>query len=147
MPTLKDFLPRVIDGEDLSREDAAAAMDSIMSGGATPAQIGAFLVAMRLKGETTDEIAGCAEVMRKHATKITVTGNVSGVSILGAATLAAGQFMPMQPCHLNADHTAMFFESTNKLAVPIALGNEKIKVVVAAGGDTKTGTLKLIIGG
>ncbi|MHC4249356.1 MAG: anthranilate phosphoribosyltransferase [Planctomycetota bacterium] len=90
MPTLKDVLPRVIEGQDLSREDAAAAMDSIMSGGATPAQIGAFLVAMRLKGETTDEIAGCAEVMRKHATKINVTGDV--IDTCGTGGDSSGTF-------------------------------------------------------
>jgi anthranilate phosphoribosyltransferase len=90
MPTLKEILPRVIDGEDLSREDAAAAMDSIMSGGATDAQIGAFLVAMRLKGETTDEIAGCAEVMRKHATKINVTGDV--IDTCGTGGDSSGTF-------------------------------------------------------
>jgi len=90
MPTLKDILPRVIDGEDLSREDAAAAMDSIMSGGATDAQIGAFLIAMRLKGETTDEIAGCAEVMRKHATKINVTGDV--IDTCGTGGDSSGTF-------------------------------------------------------
>jgi anthranilate phosphoribosyltransferase len=90
MPTLKDILPRVIEGQDLSREDAAAAMDSIMSGGASPAQIGAFLVAMRLKGETTDEIAGCAEVMRRHATKINVTGDVTDTC--GTGGDASGTF-------------------------------------------------------
>jgi anthranilate phosphoribosyltransferase len=90
MPTLKDFLPDVIDGVNLSREDAAAAMDSIMSGGATDAQIGAFLVAMRLKGETTDEIAGCAEVMRRHATKITVTGDV--IDTCGTGGDSSGTF-------------------------------------------------------
>ena len=56
----------VLDGHDLDRDDARAVMGEIMSGGATPAQIGGFLVALRAKGETADEIAGCAEAMRAH---------------------------------------------------------------------------------
>jgi anthranilate phosphoribosyltransferase len=59
-------LARLLDGHDLSRDEAREAMNSIMSGDATPAQIGGFLVALRLKGETADEIAGCAEAMRAH---------------------------------------------------------------------------------
>ena len=48
------------------RDEARAVMGEIMSGEATPAQIGGFLIALRLKGETADEIAGCAEAMREH---------------------------------------------------------------------------------
>ena len=59
-------LARLLDGHDLSREDAREVMDQIMRGDATPGQIGGFLVALRLKGETVDEIAGCAEAMRAH---------------------------------------------------------------------------------
>jgi anthranilate phosphoribosyltransferase len=59
-------LARLLDGHDLTRDEARQAMDTIMSGEATPAQIGGFLVALRLKGETADEIAGCAEAMRAH---------------------------------------------------------------------------------
>ena len=59
-------LSKVIDGHDLTREEAREAMTTIMSGEATPAQIGGFLVALRAKGETADEIAGCAEAMRAH---------------------------------------------------------------------------------
>jgi anthranilate phosphoribosyltransferase len=59
-------LGRLLDGHDLSREEAREVMSSIMQGEATPAQIGGFLVALRLKGETADEIAGCAEAMREH---------------------------------------------------------------------------------
>jgi anthranilate phosphoribosyltransferase len=59
-------LARLLDGRDLSRDEAREAMNTIMSGDATPAQIGGFLVALRLKGETADEIAGCAEAMRAH---------------------------------------------------------------------------------
>ena len=59
-------IARLLDGHDLTREEAREAMNTIMSGQATPAQIGGFLVALRLKGETADEIAGCAEAMRAH---------------------------------------------------------------------------------
>src|SRR5215813_7818603 len=55
-----------MDGRDLSQEGARDVMRSIMDGEATPGQIGAFLVALRIKGETADEIAGCAEAMREH---------------------------------------------------------------------------------
>jgi len=56
----------LLDGHDLERDDAQAVMGEIMGGEATPAQIGGFLVALRAKGETADEIAGCAEAMRAH---------------------------------------------------------------------------------
>lgn len=64
---IQDALARLLDGEDLSRDEARSVMDTIMSGEATPGQIGGFLVALRLKGETADEIAGSAEAMRAHA--------------------------------------------------------------------------------
>jgi anthranilate phosphoribosyltransferase len=67
---IKDALAKLLDGVDLSREEARRVMDSIMSGGATPAQIGGFLVALRLKGETADEIAGAAEAMRAHVVPV-----------------------------------------------------------------------------
>jgi anthranilate phosphoribosyltransferase len=63
---IQDSLSRLLDGHDLSRAEARTVMDEIMRGEATPAQIGGFLVALRLKGETSDEIAGCAEAMREH---------------------------------------------------------------------------------
>jgi anthranilate phosphoribosyltransferase len=59
-------LAELMDGRDLSQEGARDVMRSIMAGEATPGQIGAFLVALRIKGETADEIAGCAEAMREH---------------------------------------------------------------------------------
>ncbi len=59
-------LAELLEGRHLSREQAREVMDEIMRGEATQAQIGGFLVALRLKGETADEIAGCAEAMRDH---------------------------------------------------------------------------------
>jgi anthranilate phosphoribosyltransferase len=64
--TVQGALARLLDGRDLSRNEARDVMGEIMRGEATPAQIGGFLVALRLKGETADEIAGCAEAMRAH---------------------------------------------------------------------------------
>jgi anthranilate phosphoribosyltransferase len=68
--TVQEALARLLDGHDLSREQARAVMNEVMSGEATPAQIGGFLVALRLKGETADEIAGCAEAMRSHVLSV-----------------------------------------------------------------------------
>ncbi len=67
---IQSALAQLLDGRDLTRDDARRVMDSIMSGEATPAQIGGFLVALRLKGETADEIAGCAEAMRAHVVTV-----------------------------------------------------------------------------
>jgi len=64
--TVQEALARLLEGRDLSRGQARAVMGEIMEGKATPAQIGGFLVALRLKGETAAEIAGCAEAMRAH---------------------------------------------------------------------------------
>jgi anthranilate phosphoribosyltransferase len=63
---IQEALARILDGHDLGRDEARSVMDEIMRGEATPAQIGGFLVALRLKGETADEITGCAEAMREH---------------------------------------------------------------------------------
>ena len=61
---LKPYIFKVIEGTDLTQDEAYAAMDCIMSGGATDAQIGSFITALRMKGETIDEITGFARVMR-----------------------------------------------------------------------------------
>jgi anthranilate phosphoribosyltransferase len=64
--TAQAALGRLLDGHDLSRDAAREVMASVMRGEATPAQIGGLLVALRLKGEKADEIAGFAEAMREH---------------------------------------------------------------------------------
>jgi len=63
---IQQALADLLDGRSLARSQAHEVMDEIMRGEATQAQIGGFLVALRLKGETADEIAGCAEAMRGH---------------------------------------------------------------------------------
>jgi len=63
---IQELITPLLDGSDLTREQARDAMREIMGGEATQAQIAGFLVALRAKGETADEIAGCAEAMREH---------------------------------------------------------------------------------
>lgn len=67
---LKEAISTVLDGNDLTRSSAFEVMESIMSGSATDAQIGAFLIAMRMKGEKAQEIAGFAESMRGKAHRV-----------------------------------------------------------------------------
>ena len=71
MSGLKDILPRLATGATLSEAEAMAAFDTIMSGEASPAQIGAFLMALRVRGETVAEITAAARVMRDKATLVT----------------------------------------------------------------------------
>ncbi|PWH18648.1 MAG: bifunctional glutamine amidotransferase/anthranilate phosphoribosyltransferase [Ardenticatenia bacterium] len=68
--TIRDAVAKVLEGGSLSEEEAQAAMSQIMHGQATPAQIGAFLTALRMKGETVAEIAGCARAMRQSAVQV-----------------------------------------------------------------------------
>ncbi|HWQ29195.1 MAG TPA: anthranilate phosphoribosyltransferase [Dehalococcoidia bacterium] len=71
---IREAIARLVTGASLTEAEASAAMVNIMSGEATPAQIGAFLVALRMKGEKVDEIAGMARVMREHARRVEFPG-------------------------------------------------------------------------
>ncbi|MGK7344748.1 MAG: anthranilate phosphoribosyltransferase [Candidatus Nitrospinota bacterium M3_3B_026] len=64
---IKQAIAKVIEGESLTEDEMAAVMEQVMTGGASEAQIGAFLTALRMKGETVDEITGAARVMRAKA--------------------------------------------------------------------------------
>ncbi len=104
---IQDALTVLLDGRDLDRAQARAVMDEIMAGEATPAQIGGFLVALRLKGETPDEIAGFAEAIRGRGVAVApqradlvdtagtggdgqATINISTAAALVAAAAGAG---------------------------------------------------------
>src|SRR3954468_19902610 len=67
---LKPFIGAVVEGQELTRDDARRAMEIIMNGEASPAQIGALLTGLRMRGETDDELAGFAEVMRAKAVRV-----------------------------------------------------------------------------
>lgn len=67
---IKEAIVKLVKGADLSKNEIELVMEEIMTGQALPTQIAAFLTAMRIKGETLDEIVGAAVIMRRHATKI-----------------------------------------------------------------------------
>jgi anthranilate phosphoribosyltransferase len=71
---IKEAIEKLIRGRDLTRDEAAAVMEEIMTGQATPAQFGAFVVGLRLKGETVDELTGLARVMRAKALRVEFDG-------------------------------------------------------------------------
>src|SRR5712691_7870081 len=70
---IQELLGPLLERRDLTREQAHDAMNEIMRGEATQAQIAGFLVALRAKGETADEITGCAEAMREHVLPVRPT--------------------------------------------------------------------------
>ncbi|MDP6666246.1 MAG: anthranilate phosphoribosyltransferase [Dehalococcoidia bacterium] len=80
---IQQAIQATVDGVDLAREDAADAMREIMSGEATPAQFGAFVTALRMKGETASEIAGMASVMREVSLHIDTDPDTGMVDTCG----------------------------------------------------------------
>ncbi|MEA3368867.1 MAG: anthranilate phosphoribosyltransferase [Candidatus Ratteibacteria bacterium] len=72
---IKEAISKVIEKIDLSQREMESVMDEIMTGRSSPAQIGAFLTALRLKGETVEEITGAARVMRQKAARIKTFGD------------------------------------------------------------------------
>ena len=76
---MKEFIQKIIEGKNLTARESEKAMDRIMSGEATPSQIGSFLTGLRMKGESPTEISSLAKVMRKFAQKI--KPNVDGLLV------------------------------------------------------------------
>jgi anthranilate phosphoribosyltransferase len=87
---LKPLLAKVADGHSLSESEAAAAFDIMMSGNATPSQIGAFLMALRLRGETVDEITGATRTMREKSLKISAPSGA--IDVVGTGGDAHGTY-------------------------------------------------------
>ena len=90
--SIKQAIAQAVDGHDLDDEMMTAAMNAIMTGQATPAQVAGFLVALRLKGETVTEIAAAARVMRGLATGVDLAGLAPTVDIVGTGGDASGTF-------------------------------------------------------
>jgi len=89
---MQQAINRVLARQDFTTEEMVGVMRTIMTGGATPAQIGGFLVGLRMKGETVAEIAAAASVMRELASGVSITGLDHTVDIVGTGGDASGTF-------------------------------------------------------
>jgi anthranilate phosphoribosyltransferase len=105
-PIITEAVRALVDRADLSRIEAAVAMEAIMSGAATNAQIAAFLTALRMKGETVEELIGFAQVMRQKAVRIRVHDD--GV----AGLTGTDREMLIDTCGTGGDATGTFNVST-----------------------------------
>jgi anthranilate phosphoribosyltransferase len=90
MADLKPHIARIAQGESLSREEARDAFSILMSGEATPTQIGAFLMGLRVKGETVEEITGAVEVMRARMLKVEAPADA--IDIVGTGGDGSGSY-------------------------------------------------------
>jgi len=90
MPDLKGLIGKTATGASLSRAEAEQAFDIMMSGNATPAQMGGFLMALRVRGETVEEITGAATVMRAKMT--TIKGQPGAIDICGTGGDGTGSY-------------------------------------------------------
>ena len=105
-PIITEAVRRLVDRRDLTRIEAAAAMDAIMSGAATNAQIAAFLTALRMKGETVEELIGFAQVMRQKAVRVRTRGDEV------AALTGTDREMLIDTCGTGGDASGTFNVST-----------------------------------
>ena len=87
---IKEAIQALVSGHSLTMEEAASVMEEIMGGEVTPAQFGAFVTALRLKGETVEEIAGLAKVMRAKAVRVVVADPV--IDVVGTGGDSSNSF-------------------------------------------------------
>ena len=89
---MREILEELIARRELSSAAMEAAMDSLLTGAATPAQMAAFLVALRMKGETASEVAAAARVMRRHALPVRTSGGGALLDTCGTGGDGSGSF-------------------------------------------------------
>ncbi len=89
---IREAITHLVAGGSLSEAEAAGAMEEIMTGVATPSQLGAFLTALRLKGETIEEVTGLARVMREQAVHVSLPEHIRALDTCGTGGDASGTF-------------------------------------------------------
>src|ERR1700745_1538247 len=97
MDDLKSIIGKVATGASLSREESASAFDSMMSGGATLSQMGGRLMALRVRGETVDEITGAVSAMRSKMLRVSAPSNAVDIVGTGGDGSGPGKRSPRAP--------------------------------------------------
>jgi len=115
---IKEAIGKIVRLQNLTEDEAAASMTEIMSGEATEAQIGSFITALRMKGETIDEITGCAKIMRRFATPIRVKSYVD----IDREDINEDDETILDTCGTGGDGTSTFNVSTATAFVVAACG-------------------------
>ncbi|GAB5413351.1 MAG: anthranilate phosphoribosyltransferase [Congregibacter sp.] len=145
---IQEALAQLAENSDLSRDDMAVVMRQIMSGDATDAQIGALLMGLRMKGETVDEIAGAAAVMRELATPVQVSGehlvdlvgtggdgaNLFNVSTASCFVAAAAGAQVAKHGNRSVSSSSGSSDVLEVLGMPLDLSSDQVASVIASVG-------------
>jgi anthranilate phosphoribosyltransferase len=145
---IQEAITRVMAGANLERAEMSSVMRQLMSGDTTDAQIGGLLVALRIKGETTAEIAGAAQVMRELATPVAVTGeylvdlvgtggdgaNLFNVSTASSFVAAAAGAQVAKHGNRSVSSTSGSSDVLEHLGVPLDLNPDQVARAVDAVG-------------
>jgi anthranilate phosphoribosyltransferase len=115
---IKECISKLVKLDGLTEKEAADTMSEIMSGETTDAQIAAFITALRMKGETVDEITGCARIMRTFATPVNVHSNVD----IDREDISIDRETILDTCGTGGDGTGTFNISTASAFVVAACG-------------------------
>ncbi len=147
--TWPDLLTTLIAGQDLSTEQAAWAMDQVMTGEATPVQLAGFLVALRAKGESVDELRGLADSMLAHANRIEVPGpsldivgtgadraNTVNISTMASVVIAACGIRVVKHGNRAASSASGSADVLEALGVNLTLTPAQVAEVAAEAGIT-----------
>lgn len=166
MTDIQQALAKVVEHENLTEQDMIQVMEQIMSGKATDAQIGGFLIALRMKGETVDEITGAVRVMRQLATPVSIdsehlidtcgTGgdgaNLFNVSTASAFVVAAAGGMVAKHGNRGASSNSGSADVLEAAGVKITLTSEQVERCIKHVGvgfmfaQTHHGAMKYAIG-
>jgi len=138
-PSWPGLIGRLLAGQDLAADDTEWAMDQVMSGEASPAQVAGFVVALRAKGETAPEIAGLATAMLAHARSVSVPGPVVdivgtggdgahtvNISTMSAVVMAAAGARVVKHGGRAASSQSGSVDVLEALGVPVDLGPEAV---------------------
>ncbi|MFZ7112538.1 MAG: anthranilate phosphoribosyltransferase [Desulfatiglandales bacterium] len=116
---IRSFISRVVKGDDLTQDEMEKAMTTIMEGGATPAQIGALITGLRMKGETIEEITGAAKAMRAKATRLFLNNHMVN---LDRDEINVEDETILDTCGTGGDGTSTFNVSTATAFVAAGAG-------------------------